>query len=33
MENKDNDELIAFIFGVLFGAMILGIGIFIGVRI
>jgi len=33
MENKNNDELTAFIFGVCFGSIILGIGIAIGVHI
>ena len=33
MENKNNDELTAFIFGILFGAFLLGIGIAIGVNI
>lgn len=30
MDYKNNDEITAFIFGVLFGALILGIGIAIG---
>ena len=35
MENKnnDNDELTAFVLGICFGALILGIGIAIGVHI
>ena len=33
MDYKNNDEITAFVFGVLFGALILGIGIAIGVNI